>query len=136
MKHQSKIRTQLAIAGLGAALLLAGAAKAQEIVNTSFDDGPDVTPFTQQGSVDANANANASHALPGSQAVLTTEAINAPANQSVPVENNDDEHEGLIWTGVVLVWIGAIGLYAGGPAKRFTRELRILRASHLSTPGF
>src|SRR5215469_9857191 len=35
----------------------------------------------------------------------------------------------------VLIWIGAIGLYARGLAKRLTRALRSLGDSHSSAPG-
>ena len=35
-----------------------------------------------------------------------------------------------IWIGAALMWIGAIGLYARGPAKHLTRELRALRESY------
>jgi hypothetical protein len=38
---------QAIVIGLGAALLMTGAARAQEIENTNFDDGPNVTKFAQ-----------------------------------------------------------------------------------------
>jgi hypothetical protein len=45
MKLQTILRLQLLATGLGAALLLAGQGKAQEITNAEFNDGPYVVPF-------------------------------------------------------------------------------------------
>jgi hypothetical protein len=47
MKFQNIFRMQAIVIGLGAALFLASPAPAQEIVNTSFNDGPNVTSFDQ-----------------------------------------------------------------------------------------
>jgi hypothetical protein len=47
MKVQNIFRMQAMVIGLGAALLLASSAPAQEIVNTSFNDGPNVATFDQ-----------------------------------------------------------------------------------------
>jgi hypothetical protein len=47
MKFQNILRTQAVLIGLGATLLLAGATRGQEIENTSFDDGPNVTTVSQ-----------------------------------------------------------------------------------------
>jgi hypothetical protein len=38
--------------------------------------------------------------------------------------------ETMLWLGSSLVWLGAIGLYFSGPAKRFALEMRALRDSY------
>jgi hypothetical protein len=84
MKIQNIFRTQAIVIGFGAALLLASSAPAQEIVNTEFNDGPNVTAFTQPApsaptatSSSASADSNAAAASPAaiSTAVVTSEAV-------------------------------------------------------------
>lgn len=48
MKIQNIIRIQAMVLGVGAALLLAGSVRAQEIENTTFNDGPNMVAFEQQ----------------------------------------------------------------------------------------
>jgi hypothetical protein len=65
-------------------------------------------------------------------------AINASLSGSAPTPSANDRQEpsaAMMWFGVVLVWIGSIGVYAHGPAKRLTRELRALKAPDISTSG-
>jgi len=130
MRLQYVIRTQLVIAGLGTALLFPGAAKAQEISNTTFDDGPNAAPFTQP--VLPQGTANSVSTQQRTQATPAIAEIDGPVNGQ---ETTDEQEPSaiLIWIGAGLMWIGAIGLYAKGPAKRFTRELRSLRESYTST---
>jgi hypothetical protein len=47
MKVRNILRTLAIVIGFGAALLLASSAPAQEIVNTEFNDGPNVASFDQ-----------------------------------------------------------------------------------------
>jgi hypothetical protein len=47
MKIRNVLRTKAIVIGFGAALLLASSAPAQEIVNTEFNDGPNVASFDQ-----------------------------------------------------------------------------------------
>lgn len=47
MKVRNILRMQAMVIGFGAALLLASSAPAQEIVNTEFNDGPNVATFDQ-----------------------------------------------------------------------------------------
>ena len=47
MKTRKMVRWQLILAGLAAALYFAPVAQSQEIVNTAFPDGPNVTTFAQ-----------------------------------------------------------------------------------------
>lgn len=113
MRFQKMVRTQLFIAGLGAALLFAVGTQAQEIVNTEFVSGPHVEPM---GEAPAASVARID--------VQTTSA----AEQG---DNGEQESARLIWTGTVLIWIGAIGIYAGGPARRFAREIQALSKLYL-----
>jgi len=77
MKFQTMIRTQLVIAGFVAALSFAGAAKAQEIENTTFDDGPYVASFTQPVSLQDAFTAPTLPILPSSQTTPTMAPIGA-----------------------------------------------------------
>jgi hypothetical protein len=87
MKVQNIFRMQAIVIGLGAALFLASPAPAQEIVNTSFNDGPNVTSFDQPT---APAAAQVTAAQPAA-ANSTASAIAAPVVRNeapVTVENS------------------------------------------------
>jgi hypothetical protein len=73
MKFQNVLRTPLLVFSLGAALLLAGSAKAQEIVNTEFEDGPYVVPFSQPVYLEATP------VMTESQAIQAMGVISGPA---------------------------------------------------------
>ena len=126
MRSQNVIGTQLVITGLAIALLFPGVTKAQEMSNATFDDGPNAAPFARP--VAAQGTGNSVSALPSAQATPAMTAIDG----AVRGQQTTDEQEPsaiLIWIGAALTWIGAIGLYARGPAKLLTRELRSLRES-------
>jgi hypothetical protein len=85
MKVQNIFRMQAMVIGLGAALFLASSAPAQEIVNTSFSDGPNVATFNQPttpaagqvsaaGTTAVNANASAP-AVETAAPVVVEEAV-------------------------------------------------------------
>ena len=112
------MRVQMMVAGLGMALFCAGATKAQEIVNTQFDDGPNVATFAQPA---ANAST-----VPAIQMTTANVQIPAPAEPS----NESDPSAKMIWFGVSLVWVGAIGMYFSGPAVRFARQMCAMRESY------
>jgi Ca2+/H+ antiporter len=93
MKVQNIFRMQAIVIGLGAALFLATPAPAQEIVNTSFSDGPNVTTFAQPavpaaGQVSAaaataaDANSSAS-AIVASAPVVAEQAVTEQAVTSL-----------------------------------------------------
>jgi hypothetical protein len=130
MNFQNMIRSGLVIAGLGAALSFPGSVWAQEITNARFSDGPNVVALAQPAAT-AQSAAN-SNALPGPQVV---QASTASAADALPQPTSDEQepNAGLMWAGVVLVWIGAVGIYAYGPAKRFAEQIRSLRNSDVST---
>jgi len=58
MKIQNILRTQVAIIGFAAALLLAGGARAQEIDNTVWEDSPNVERFPQPAPAAVANNVN------------------------------------------------------------------------------
>jgi len=119
-------RMQMMVAGLGVALFCASATKAQEIVNTSFDDGPNVAALTQ-----AAAPATPAATVVVSQSTTANTQLSAAAEPA-----NATDSETLLWIGVSLVWMGAIGMYFCGPAKRFAREMRTAReACKLADPA-
>lgn len=109
MKSRTVFRRHLFLVGLGATLLLAGSAKAQEITNTQFDDGPYVVPFSQPLS-DPVSSDSAPPAIP----VLTeTNALQAMAltdRPSIP-DQADVAHAAVVerWiTAILLVTIGIV----------------------------
>lgn len=120
MTFAKAMRVQMMVAGLGMALFCAGATKAQEIVNTSFDDGANVAALAQPA-----APANAVTATGGQTITANTQlpAAAEPAGETGPAET-------LLWIGSSLVWLGAIGMYFSGPAKRFALEMRAVRESY------
>ena len=119
MTFGKAMRVQVMVAGLGMALFCAGATKAQEIVNTSFDDGPNVTALAQPAAPATAATVTSSQPM---TANTELPAAAEPVSETEPSEK-------MLWIGVSLVWLGAIGMYFSGPAKRFAREMRAVRES-------
>ena len=119
MTFGKAMRVQMMVAGLGMALFCAGATKAQEIVNTSFDDGPNVAALAQP------AATNAASVTDGQTITPNTQLPAAAANVGETASS-----EKLLWIGCSLVWLGAIGMFFSGPAKRFALEMRSLRESY------
>ena len=113
MAFGKAMRVQMMAAGLGLSLFCAGATKAQEIVNTSFDDGPNVAGLAQPAALAAN--------------VMASQSTNAQFPVAPEPVSEAEPSEKLLWIGASLVWLGAIGMYLSGPAKRFALEIRALR---------
>jgi hypothetical protein len=135
MKFENLIRTHLAIAGFVAVLSFGGATRAQEIENTTFDDGPNVAPFNQPVATEDAVNVSVVAVLPGSQATRAMASIGALTNAATklfaPQANDQQESSvGLIWTGIFRVSVDTVGRYANGPARRLARELRSLSNSY------
>lgn len=78
MRFQNMFRAQLLVTGLAAALVMACSAKAQEITNTEFDDGPFVGAFDQP--IVLQANTASTPVMTESQAMQAMAVINGPAN--------------------------------------------------------
>lgn len=72
MKIQNIIRMQVMVIGVGAALLLASSVRAQEIENSSFNDGPNMVAIEQQ--VPASAATNSTVAAVDSTAMVSPAA--------------------------------------------------------------
>lgn len=122
MKFESIIRKSVIIAGFSVALvLLPVSVKAQEITNTEFNDGPNVTALAQPSATQQEQDAT--NAMPASQALRATESINASAQPEqasfiqVPAPSD-------AWiTASLLVGVLLIALYALAEAKRAHRML-------------
>jgi hypothetical protein len=134
MESRNKVRVGLIAVGMAAAaLVFCGTTKAQEITNARFSDGPNVVAFESTAS-QVTANSSVSSAATSSQSAakaMDSAALNDAAARQ------DSYNRGtsmLIWGGAGLVWIGAVGLYAGGPAKRFTEKLRAMRKQYAADP--
>jgi hypothetical protein len=77
MKAQNIFRMQAIVIGLGAALWLASSTPAQEIVNTSFNDGPNVQTFDQPTTT-AAAQVSAAPAALNANACAPSAAVAIP----------------------------------------------------------
>jgi hypothetical protein len=138
MKFQKMLRTQMVITGLGAVLLFAGSAKAQEITNVEFSDGPYVTAFAQP------AQAVSAEASPASTPVMTgTETMQTAAAVSFPVVPDDgavasSEVESWIVAGLLFIALGIIMFYCAAELsalaelKRANSSLRARTAARMS----
>ena len=124
MKFESIIRKSLIIAGFSTALILLPASvKAQEITNTEFNDGPNVTALAQP-SVSQQA---ATNTMPASEALRATESINASAQpEQASLIQVPAPSEAWI-TASLLVGVLLIALYALAEAKRANRMLNSTR---------
>jgi hypothetical protein len=132
MKFQSTLRNGLVFAGLNVALvLLPGLTNAQEITNTQFDDGPNVTTFAQPAVLEQNAAAQPT--LPGPQAIRVSEAITASAEpqQASAIQAPARATERSILA-LLLVGGSIIALYAIGQFRRSKRSFNTARASYIS----
>jgi hypothetical protein len=113
------IRAVLLITGLGAALLFVNAARAQEIANTEFPDGPYTTPFTQPVPTNAAANASSDSQARKMATILGT-ADDASADALM---ERRYPSERMMWIGIGVLWVcGAVGVYFVSLAKRLVRE--------------
>ena len=136
MKFQKMLRTHMVITGLGAVLLFAGSAKAQEITNTEFSDGPYVTAFAQPAQP---VSAQASPAsTPGSQTMQTLAAVSMPVAPDDGGVVASSEVESWIVAGLLFIALGIIMFYCASELsalaelKRANRSLRERTAARMS----
>jgi hypothetical protein len=129
MKLQNIFRMQAVVIGFAAVLLLASSAPAQEIDNTSWDDGPNVATIAQPAP--ALTTDGLSSTTADSHTVATAAMIAKPIVT----------REGVVspWTSVEvwamassLVFFALIALYALVEAKRANRNLNA-RASRANS---
>ena len=139
MAFQKTLRTQLIITGFGAALLLAGSVKAQDITNTEFSDGPYVVAFAQPAE-SAFAQSTPATSLPVTNEFRSVQA----AAVSMPVVPGDDS--GVAWSateqwvvaGTLFIALGVIMFYCAAElaalaeVKRANRSLRARTAARMS----
>lgn len=135
MTFQKMLRTQMIITGLGAALLLSGSARAQEITNTEFSDGPYVVAFAQPASAQVNQ---------ATTPVTNQFHVTQAAVVSMPIVPDDDtlvassSIERWIVAAILLVALGVIMFYcaaelnAVAELKRANRSLRARTAARMS----
>jgi len=133
MKVQNVLRTPLLAFGLGAALLLAGSAKAQEIVNAEFEDGPYV--FSQP--VYLEATPAATPVMTESQAIQAMGVISSPAipdadRMQAPVLERWLAALLLVVAGLLAMFI-LVELSMLAELKRARRTLRSGSTPHVST---
>jgi len=130
MKFQTLIRTQFAIAGLGAALLLPATVQSQEITNTVFNEGPNVVALEQSASVQAPVANSTSASTNSVEPIKVT--TNWPAEQA----GFTQVRSSATWeTPVLLVCVAVLALYALVEAKRANRNLRAHGGQYVSPHG-
>jgi hypothetical protein len=78
MKFNTTIRKGLVIAGFAAFALLPATLKAQEITNSEFSDGPNVTALAQPTAAQ-QTNGTMTYTLPAPQAIMATTAVASSA---------------------------------------------------------
>src|SRR5271166_495280 len=122
MKLQNMIRMEAMVLGFAGVLLLASSARAQEIVNTSFDDGPNVAPLAQPAPAPVSSDLNSAAAEP--QIVVSAAMISEPIVARGAGISAWTLIEG--WLIVSLLVCIAMGvLYALSEAKRANRNLAV-----------
>jgi len=132
MKFNTTIRKGFVLVGFAAFALLP-ATKAQEITNTEFNDGPNVTAIAQPAP-SQQSNSHITFALPPATAMQASQSVAefaAPQQASVmrvPEVSTDT------WISVTLfAAVGLISVYALALAKRANRTLNSTRGTYTST---
>lgn len=115
MKVRNILRMQAIVIGFGAALLLASSAPAQEIVNTEFNDGPNVASFDQPTTKNVESDT--------SRDSKRTEATPA-AVVSTPVVSNGEmvslEHSAERWLiAASLFGLAMLAVFAAAEVRRY-----------------
>jgi len=126
MKIQNILRTQAIVIGVGAAFLfLATPAKSQEIVNSEFSDGPNVTNFAQSAADTTNAAvatpAPSTSNTMNSNTQFASVAIPTPVVTEEAMVSASDSTERWLIAFCVLA-IAMLGVYAWGEVRRGNRK--------------
>jgi len=132
MKFQNMIRTQLVLAGLGAVLLFASSASAQEIENTTFSDGPNVVALAQP--TPAQPTLAPSPEQVNSTAIQSEDTNNISVADSLAGGDSlaVDPTAGAWLTTSLLICMAVIAVYALAEAKRDERKPRSGRRAYVS----
>lgn len=113
MKVQNIMRMQAVVIGFTGALLLASAAPAQEITNTEWPDGPNVSAPAQAVPTAAVPATNDSNAAAAAKPMVSQEAA---VSQSATVEG---------WMiASLLVFSGLLAFYTRAAARHANRNLQ------------
>lgn len=129
MKLQHIIRQGLVIAGFSAVFALYPAStRAQEITNTEFNDGPNVTTMAQPSAPQQVADASTA-TLPSAQAIRANESIGASGrSEQASLVQVPAPSDSWVTTSLILGF-GLISIYALAEAKRANRT----RGTYVST---
>jgi hypothetical protein len=130
MKFQNMIRAQLVLAGFAAALLFAGSAKAQEIENAAFYDGPNVVALEQAAPAQPTLVQNSEQAAPA--------AVQSDATDTTTLEDSlvggdslvQDPTEGAWLSTTILISMALVALVALAQTKRPERNIRPRRRAY------
>ncbi|MGB9519929.1 MAG: hypothetical protein WBQ61_22105 [Candidatus Acidiferrum sp.] len=132
MKIRNILRTQAIVIGFGVALLLANSASAQEIVNTTFNDGPNVASFDQPATTNV-ALGTSTTLVADAKATVPAAAVSTPVMSEeamVSLENSVDR-----WLiGSSLLGMAILAIYAFAVVRRANRNLPGSRSSRLQRP--
>jgi hypothetical protein len=120
MKLQNIFRMQAVVIGFAGLLLLASTARAQDIANTSFDDGPNVAPFSQPSPAPTTNDLNSEAGEP--QAFVPAALLSGPVVLRGAGIVRWNLIKGWLIVGM-LVCIAIVALYALSEAKRANRNL-------------
>jgi hypothetical protein len=128
MKVRNILRMQVVVIGFGAALLLASSAPAQEIVNTEFNDGPNVASFDQPAAKNVEVGTSTDSKMAQTSGV--TEVV------STPVVSNGEmvslEHSAERWLiGASLFGLAMLAVFAGAEVRRANRNIGMRTSASL-----
>lgn len=128
MTFSKMVRTQLIVASFGAALMVAGSVKAQEITNTEFSDGPFVVAFAQQAqSVSAQAIPSPAPVMTESQALQAMAAVSMPAIPDDATVLASSELERWVVAGILFTALAVIAFYC---ISELSALVALKRANH------
>jgi hypothetical protein len=131
MKVQDIFRMHVAVLAVGAALLFAGAASAQEIDNPTFDKGANSMPFSQKADT---TKANATRSAAATENRASKGAAN-PAPHAIASENTVVQDEVVsepppleFWMSIAAFFTVVMGMFYVSSEKR--RRLASLNKQH------
>ena len=128
MKIQNIFRMQVAVMAVGAALLFASAARAQEIDNASFDEGSNSVPFSQKADA---TKANSNQSAPVAENRASKGAAN-PAPNAIVSENALAQNDVVSQPPPVELWMSIAGFLAVLMGLLYVRSEKRRRYANLN----
>ena len=128
MKFQTKIRMQMVMMGLGAALLMAGTARAQQEMDPTYFDINPGTPAVSKA-----ATVRTAQSVPRATEDQSTQNALALASSREDTLEAGVARMAIVDAGVALILLGgvvAIVMYA----RTATRRERMIRVSRMNSP--